>query len=101
VSLRLHTEALSENNVQNFEKCSISLFLATDLPFLKGVEAPSVKEYVDRRNRLAIALAQDGVDAFAVEPGYTFQYFANVSQPDWEVWEVRFVPSTKRMLPSS
>jgi len=30
----------------------------------------------------------DDVDAFVVEPGYTFKYYANVSQPEWEVWEV-------------
>jgi Xaa-Pro aminopeptidase len=29
----------------------------------------------------------DGVDAFIVEPGYTFQYYANISQQDWEPWE--------------
>lgn len=29
------------------------------------------------------------MDAFVVEPGYTFKYYANVSQPEWEVWEVR------------
>lgn len=40
-----------------------------------------------RRNNLAIALEADGVDAFIVEPGYTFKYYANVSQPEWEVWE--------------
>jgi Xaa-Pro aminopeptidase len=27
------------------------------------------------------------MDAFIVEPGYTFKYYANISQPDWEVWE--------------
>jgi Xaa-Pro aminopeptidase len=28
-----------------------------------------------------------GVDAFILEPGYTFQYYGNVSQTDWEPWE--------------
>jgi Xaa-Pro aminopeptidase len=29
----------------------------------------------------------EGVDAFVVEPGYTFSYYANITQPQWEVWE--------------
>jgi hypothetical protein len=32
-------------------------------------------------------VAED-TDAFVVEPGYTFKYYGNVSQPEWEVWEV-------------
>ncbi|USP78705.1 hypothetical protein yc1106_05979 [Curvularia clavata] len=27
------------------------------------------------------------MDAFVVEPGYTFSYYANVTQHDWEPWE--------------
>lgn len=55
---------------------------------MKGIEAPGVDEYIERRQRLAVALDEDGIDAFIVEPGYTFQYYANVSQEDWEPWEV-------------
>lgn len=44
-------------------------------------------EFVQRRNNLAKALIAVQVDAFIVEPGYTFQYYANISQKDWEVWE--------------
>lgn len=32
-------------------------------------------------------MVADSIDAFIVEPGYTFQYYANISQKDWEVWE--------------
>jgi Xaa-Pro aminopeptidase len=46
-----------------------------------------VDEFVQRRNNLARALFADQVDAFIVEPGYTFQYYANISQKEWEVWE--------------
>jgi Xaa-Pro aminopeptidase len=42
-----------------------------------------LSEFVQRRDNLAKALVEDGIDAFIVEPGYTFQYYANVSQPDW------------------
>jgi Xaa-Pro aminopeptidase len=42
-----------------------------------------LSEFVQRRDNVAKALVEDGIDAFIVEPGYTFQYYANVSQPDW------------------
>jgi Xaa-Pro aminopeptidase len=45
------------------------------------------EEFEQRRDNLAKALVADQVDAFIVEPGYTFQYYANISQKDWEVWE--------------
>ena len=46
-----------------------------------------MEEFVERRNRLAVALIADEIDAFVVEPGYTFKYYGNISQPEWEVWE--------------
>ncbi|CAI6299986.1 unnamed protein product [Periconia digitata] len=70
-----------------FQKCSIDTFRATGLEFLKTAERPPLEEYVLRRNNLAKALVADGIDAFVVEPGYTFSYYANVTQPEWEVWE--------------
>ena len=70
-----------------FQKCSIDNYLDTGLPFLEGVKRPPLEEYVTRRDNLAKALVSDGVDAFVVEPGYTFTYYANVTQPQWEVWE--------------
>ncbi|RAL64959.1 hypothetical protein DID88_001549 [Monilinia fructigena] len=72
---------------KRFEKCSANTFLATGLPWLETASPISLLEFVQRRNNLAIALETDGIDAFIVEPGYTFQYYANVSQTDWEVWE--------------
>ncbi|KAJ5725003.1 uncharacterized protein N7483_006360 [Penicillium malachiteum] len=71
----------------SFQQCAIENFLDTGLPFLNGVVPIQVSEYTERRDRLAEALVAEGVDAFVVEPGYTFKYFANVSQPEWEVWE--------------
>ena len=44
-------------------------------------------EFVQRRIRLAQALVADKLDAFVAETGHTFKYYANVSQPEWEVWE--------------
>ena len=79
---------LPNPDVIAFQKCSIKTFLDTGLLFLKGAAPIPVEEFVERRDRLAEALWADGVDAFAVEAGYTFSYYANVTQPDWEVWEV-------------
>lgn len=61
--------------------------MATGLKFLETAERPPLEEYELRRNNLAKALSQEDVDAFIVEPGYTFSYYANVTQPQWEVWE--------------
>ncbi|KAJ5450817.1 uncharacterized protein N7458_007266 [Penicillium daleae] len=47
----------------------------------------AVPDFQERRDRLAEALVAEDVDAFVVEPGYTFKYYGNVSQPEWEVWE--------------
>ncbi|CAG8951236.1 hypothetical protein HYFRA_00007983 [Hymenoscyphus fraxineus] len=77
----------SLNTVAQFQKCSIDNFVATGFPFLDSAAPLPVSEYELRRNNLAVALEADGVDAFVVEPGYTFKYYANVSQPEWEVWE--------------
>lgn len=62
--------------------------LDTGLYFLEGVTPPSLQHFESRRNRLAQALIADGADAFVLEPGYAFKYYANISQPDWEPWEV-------------
>ena len=77
----------SLNKLARFQSCSISNILSTGLPFLSSASPIAFDEFVNRRQRLATALHVDGVDAYIVEPGYTFQYYANVSQKDWEVWE--------------
>jgi Xaa-Pro aminopeptidase len=61
--------------------------LDTGLKFLDSAEPPPLEEYVLRRNNLAQALVAENLDAFVVEPGYTFSYYANVTQQDWEPWE--------------
>ncbi|KAJ6160311.1 hypothetical protein N7470_003707, partial [Penicillium chermesinum] len=70
-----------------FGACAKRNLLETGLPFLKDVAPIDVPEFENRRDRLAQALVAEDVDAFVVEPGYTFKYYANVSQPEWEVWE--------------
>lgn len=47
----------------------------------------SAAEFILRRNNLGKALHNEGLDAFILEPGYTFQYYGNISQKDWEPWE--------------
>ncbi|TVY25886.1 putative peptidase [Lachnellula hyalina] len=87
-TLEIHAVPWSQpHSINQFQQCSITNFLSTGLPFLKSAAPLPVEEYVQRRNNLAKALVADNVDAFIVEPGYTFQYYANISQKDWEVWE--------------
>ncbi|PMD34204.1 Creatinase/aminopeptidase [Hyaloscypha variabilis F] len=88
------------NQLATFEACSINSFLSTGLPFLDSASPLPVSEFVTRRNNLAKALVSDGIDAFIVEPGYTFQYYANVSQPTWEVWEPEERPFLMIIQPS-
>ncbi|KAK0101455.1 hypothetical protein ONS95_006627 [Cadophora gregata] len=80
-------ERSSGHTIEEFQKCSVDKFLSTGLPFLDSASPLPISEYVERRDNLASALVADGVDAFLVEPGYTLQYYANISQKDWEVWE--------------
>ncbi|CAG8121985.1 unnamed protein product [Penicillium olsonii] len=73
--------------VENLQQCAIDNLLGTGLPFLEKASPISLVDFEERRDRLANALVAEGVDAFVVEPGYTFKYYGNVSQPEWEVWE--------------
>ncbi|KAJ5918146.1 hypothetical protein N7454_010521 [Penicillium verhagenii] len=73
--------------VENFRQCAIYNLLQTGLPFMENVKPITVDDFVERRDRLARALVAEEADAFVVEPGYTFKYYGNVSQPEWEVWE--------------
>lgn len=73
-------------HLKRFQDCSIGNLAATNLTFLDTAAPLSVAEFVNRRDRLARALYNEGLDAFIVEPGYTFSYYANVTQPEWEVW---------------
>lgn len=74
-------------DIDDFRVCSINNFRATGFPFLETAHPITTHEFVSRRQRLASALISDGADAFAVEPGYTFSYYANITQQQWEVWE--------------
>lgn len=76
------------DRLKSFEQCAIDNLLDTGLPFLQTASPIALVDFEDRRGRLAEALVAEDVDAFVVEPGYTFKYYANVSQPEWEVWEV-------------
>lgn len=64
--------------LRRIEQCSIStLRRDTGYDFLHGADSIDLSEFVSRRERLAQALHDDGIDAFAVEPGYTFSYYAS------------------------
>lgn len=57
---------------QKVQQCAIDN-LKSDLSFLHSAVPISSDEFIERRDRLARALAATGVDAFVLEPGYTFQ----------------------------
>ncbi|KAL8281680.1 hypothetical protein RB600_005219 [Gaeumannomyces tritici] len=79
------------------QQCAIRN-LHADTSFLDAPPIPA-GEFVERRDRLARALAASGADAFVLEPGYSFQYYGNVSQPDWEPWEPEERPFLMVVLP--
>ncbi|KAI0123472.1 metallopeptidase family M24 [Xylariales sp. AK1849] len=81
-------------------QCAIDSF-HTDLSFLDSAAPISAEEFLDRRDRLANALVSSGVDAFVLEPGYTFQYYGNISQEDWEPWEPEERPFLMLVLPET
>ncbi|KAF2819145.1 Creatinase/aminopeptidase [Ophiobolus disseminans] len=87
LSVQNRPAILLRSKQARFRRCSIGKYLATGLPFLDIAKRPSLPEYELRRNSLAHALAVEGVDAFIVEPGFTFSYYANTTQTDWEPWE--------------
>lgn len=66
------------SHLQYFQDCSIKN-LRANLSFLDTAHPLPVSEFVERRDRLAQALDVEGLDAFLVEPGYTFSYYGNVS----------------------
>lgn len=80
------TNKISDADLAKVQKCAIAN-LHRDLYFLDDAPPIQPDEFIQRRDRLAQALHADGVDAFVLEPGYTFQYYGNVSQWDWEPWE--------------
>ncbi|OJD40774.1 xaa-pro dipeptidase [Diplodia corticola] len=87
-----YTRHSHAHKVARVQKCSISN-LHADLSFL-DVSPIAADEFIARRDNLAKALHAEGVDAFVLEPGYTFQYYGNISQQDWEPWE----PEERPML---
>ncbi|KAE8224767.1 hypothetical protein CF319_g2395 [Tilletia indica] len=71
------------SSIDDFLKCSIDNLdkSALDQPL---VEPIPFEEFVERRDRIAGALVQEGLDAYIVEPGYDFRFLANLS--GWEDW---------------
>lgn len=63
----------SQPDVAAVQQCSIDN-LKSDLSFLDNAKPITADEFLERRDRLAQALAVNQVDAFVLEPGYTFQY---------------------------
>lgn len=82
------------------QQCAIDNF-HSDLSFLDAAVPIAAEEFLERRDRLAKALVASGADAFVLEPGYTFQYYGNISQPDWEPWEPEERPFLMLVLPQT
>lgn len=59
-------------SVKEVSKCTIK-GLQSDLSFLDKASAITKKEFLGRRDRLAVALAETGIDGFVLAPGYTSQ----------------------------
>ncbi|KAL1391355.1 metallopeptidase family M24 [Phyllosticta capitalensis] len=75
--------------------------LHANLSFLTPASPIPAGEFVERRDRLAAALAthHPSVAAYVLEPGYAFQYYGNISQRDWEPWEPEERPFLMVVLP--
>ncbi|KAG9251415.1 peptidase M24, structural domain-containing protein [Emericellopsis atlantica] len=82
------------------QQCSIDN-LKSDTWFLDNAVPIKPEEFLERRDRLAKALDKNGVDAFVLEPGYTFQYYGNISQVDWEPWEPEERPFLMLIMPQT
>jgi Xaa-Pro aminopeptidase len=76
----------SKSQFERVQKCSVENF-QKDTYFLDNAHPIPVEEFIGRRDKLAKMIHSSGVDAFILEPGYTFQYYGNISQTDWEPWE--------------
>lgn len=62
-----------DNRLDSLLECSLAAYDTSALnePL---VEALPVEEYIERRDRLARALVEEGLDAFVGEPGFTGQH---------------------------
>lgn len=64
--------------VDRVQQCAIDN-LHKDLSFLDPAKPITADEFISRHVRLAQALAASDIDAFVLEPGYTFQYVMSPS----------------------
>ncbi|CAJ2510394.1 Uu.00g050970.m01.CDS01 [Anthostomella pinea] len=87
-------------DVAKVQQCAINSFHSS-LSFLDPAVPITSDEFLERRDRLAQTLVASDVDAFVLEPGYTFQYYGNISQVDWEPWEPEERPFLIVMLPQT
>ncbi|KAH9901779.1 metallopeptidase family M24 [Xylariomycetidae sp. FL2044] len=96
----LYSSGSGSPDLNAVQRCAIDN-LHSDLSFLDAAEPITADEFLDRRDRLARALVESDVDAFVLEPGYTFQYYGNISQVDWEPWEPEERPFLMLVLPQT
>ena len=78
--------AKTESSIHDVQQCTIRN-LHKNTSFLDRAKPITSNEFIQRRDNLAKAIHASGADGFVLEPGYTFQYYGNISQKDWEPWE--------------
>ncbi|KAI0117849.1 peptidase M24, structural domain-containing protein [Nemania sp. FL0031] len=93
-----HDAKKTSTNLKDILKCAIDNF-HHDLSFLDTAEPIQADEFFERRDRLAKALIASKADVFVLEPGFSFQYYGNTSQIDWEPWEPEERPFLMLILP--
>ncbi|KAJ4390186.1 hypothetical protein N0V93_007660 [Gnomoniopsis smithogilvyi] len=96
----LGSQSASSSVFDKVQECAIRN-LHQDLSFLDQAKPIESDEFIERRDRLARALSASNVDAFVLEPGYTFQYYGNISQTDWEPWEPEERPFLMVVMPET
>ncbi|KAI1121702.1 peptidase M24, structural domain-containing protein [Nemania abortiva] len=94
----LHDANKPSTDLKDILKCATDN-LHGDLSFLDTAKPIQADEFFERRDRLARALVASNADAFVLEPGFSFQYYGNTSQTDWEPWEPEERPFLMLILP--
>ncbi|KAK7613922.1 peptidase M24, structural domain-containing protein [Phyllosticta paracitricarpa] len=98
----VYTHHSHSHTVSRVSQCT-NRNLHANLSFLDAASPIAAGEFIERRDRLAAALAAHHPDvaAYVLEPGYAFQYYGNISQRDWEPWEPEERPMLMVVLPST
>jgi len=70
---------LDEPNINEFQSCSVTMFRKTGYKFLDWAEPFTKSDFVQRRDNVANALYNEGLEAFVAETTIPLKYFANLT----------------------